>query len=65
VANRAALKAADIDRNTPDPPGGIIEHDASGEPTGIVKDNAMRLVEAKLPADPERPSCGCRSDYHS
>lgn len=51
VANRAALKAAGIDRNTPDPPGGIIEHDASGEPTGIVKDNAMRLVEVKLPAD--------------
>ena len=48
VANRAALKAAGIDRNTPDPPGGIIEHDASGEPTGIVKDNAMRLVEANL-----------------
>lgn len=53
VANRAALKAAGIDRNTPDPPGGIIEHDASGEPTGIVKDNAMRLVELKLPADPK------------
>jgi predicted amidohydrolase YtcJ len=52
VANHAALKAASIDRNTPDPPGGIIEHDANGEPTGIVKDNAMRLVEAKLPADP-------------
>jgi predicted amidohydrolase YtcJ len=53
VANRTALKAAGIDRNTPDPPGGIIEHDAGGEPTGIVKDNAMRLVEAKLPADPD------------
>ena len=53
VANRAALKAAGIDRYTPDPPGGIIEHDASGEPTGIVKDNAMRLVELKVPADPK------------
>jgi len=52
VANRAALKAAGIDRNTPDPPGGVIEHDAAGEPTGIVKDNAMRLLTAKLPADP-------------
>jgi predicted amidohydrolase YtcJ len=52
VANRTALKAAGIDRNTPDPPGEIIEHNAGGEPTGIVKDNAMRLVEAKLPADP-------------
>ncbi len=52
VANRAALKAAGIDRNTLAPDGGLIEHDASGEPTGIVKDNAMRLIDSKLPADP-------------
>lgn len=52
VANRAALKIAGIDRNTPDPHGGVIEHDANGEPTGIVKDNAMRLVDSQLPADP-------------
>jgi predicted amidohydrolase YtcJ len=52
VANSAALKAAGIDRNTPDPPGGVIEHDAGGEPTGIVKDGAMHLLTAKLPADP-------------
>jgi len=52
VANSAALKAAGIDRNTPAPPGGVIEHDAQGEPTGIVKDNAMGLVESKLPAYP-------------
>ncbi len=52
AANRAALRAAGIDRNTPDSPGGVIEHDASGEPTGIVKDNAMRLVASKLPGDP-------------
>jgi predicted amidohydrolase YtcJ len=53
VANTAALKAAGIDRNTPDPPGGIIERDASGEPTGIVKDGAMRLIEKKFPPDPD------------
>jgi len=52
VANRAALKAAGIDRNTPTPAGGVIERDAGGEPTGIVKDNAMRLLDSKLPADP-------------
>jgi predicted amidohydrolase YtcJ len=52
VANRAALRVAGIDRNTPDPPGGVIEHDANGEPTGVVKDNAMRLLDAKLPPDP-------------
>jgi predicted amidohydrolase YtcJ len=52
VANRAALKIAGIDRNTHDPDGGVIERDANGEPTGIVKDNAMRLVNSKLPPDP-------------
>jgi len=30
VANRAALKAAGIDRSTPTPAGGVIERDASG-----------------------------------
>jgi predicted amidohydrolase YtcJ len=52
AANSAALKIVGIDRNTPDPPGGAIEHDASGEPTGIVKDTAMRIVESKQPPDP-------------
>src|SRR3546814_9102232 len=33
-----------IDRNTPDVPGGVIERDAKGEPTGIVKDAAKDLV---------------------
>jgi predicted amidohydrolase YtcJ len=54
VASRAALKAAGIDSKTPDPPGGLIEHDAGGEPTGILKDNAMHLVEVKLPADTDQ-----------
>jgi predicted amidohydrolase YtcJ len=49
VANRAAMKAAGIDRSTLAPSGGVIEHDANGEPTGIFKDNAMGLIEAKIP----------------
>jgi predicted amidohydrolase YtcJ len=52
VANSAALKLAGVSRSTPDPSGGLIEHDASGEPTGILKDNAMELVARLLPADP-------------
>jgi predicted amidohydrolase YtcJ len=52
VANSAALKLAGITRDTPDPPGGIIEHDANGEPTGVVKDTAMRVVESHEPSDP-------------
>jgi len=43
VANTAALKLAGIAKDTPDPQGGVIEHDSSGEPSGIVKDNAMVL----------------------
>ena len=42
--NSLALKLAGIDRNTVSPPGGVIEKDASGEPTGIVKDAAKDLV---------------------
>jgi predicted amidohydrolase YtcJ len=34
VSNSAALKIAKIDRTTPDPKSGLIEHDAAGEPNG-------------------------------
>ena len=34
--NTAALKAAGIDEKTTDPPGGRIEKDGAGKPTGIV-----------------------------
>lgn len=44
LLNSLALKLAGIDRNTPDVPGGVIERDASGEPTGIIKDAAKDLV---------------------
>jgi predicted amidohydrolase YtcJ len=52
VVNSAALTLAGIMRDTPDPNGGVIEKDASGEPTGIVKDTAMLLVAKLLPPDP-------------
>ncbi|RSU62550.1 amidohydrolase [Sphingomonas koreensis] len=42
--NSLALRLAGIDRNTVSPPGGLIEKDANGEPTGIVKDAAKDLV---------------------
>ncbi|WP_294028050.1 amidohydrolase [Sphingopyxis sp.] len=44
LLNSLALKLAGIDRDTPDVPGGVIERDASGEPTGIIKDAAKDLV---------------------
>jgi predicted amidohydrolase YtcJ len=53
LANSQALRAAGIDRNTKDPFGGTIVRDASGEPTGILKDNAQDLLYKVLP-DPTR-----------
>lgn len=47
--NSAALRLVGIDRNTPDVPGGVIERDERGEPTGVLKDNATRRVAAAIP----------------
>ena len=51
LANSAALKLAGIDaQGPPDPKGGIIERDPeTGEPTGILKDDAMTLVTRHIP----------------
>ncbi len=49
-ANSAALRAAGIDRDTPDPVGGRVERDTQGEPSGILIDAAMALVTRHLPA---------------
>ncbi|SRR5579859_464886 len=49
LANALALKLAGIDRNTKDVPGGEIERDKDGNPTGILKDAATALVEKVMP----------------
>jgi predicted amidohydrolase YtcJ len=44
-ANSRALELAGITAETPDPPGGAIDHDpATGQPTGILKETAMDLM---------------------
>lgn len=57
LLNRAALRAVGYTRDTPNPPGGDIQRDASGEPTGmlIAQPNAMILYStlAKGPKLPE------------
>lgn len=53
LANSAALKRAGIDRNTPNPAGGEILKDSSGEPTGMIVDNAMALMERHMPPPTE------------
>ncbi|HKD79942.1 MAG TPA: amidohydrolase [Candidatus Angelobacter sp.] len=49
IANTAALKAAGITKDTPDPHGGKIDRDEKGEPTGILRETAMGAVFSKIP----------------
>jgi predicted amidohydrolase YtcJ len=50
AVNSVALKLAGIDATTPSPPGGVIEHDANGEPNGLLHETAMGLINrAMLP----------------
>lgn len=48
-ANSKALQLAGITKNSIDPPGGQILRDANGEPTGVLIDNAMLLLEKHIP----------------
>jgi len=52
LANTLALEAAGVTGGTPDPAGGSLVRDADGDPTGILKDEAMGLVTRVIP---ERP----------
>jgi hypothetical protein len=53
-ANSRALAIAGITKATPNPPGGIIERDASGEPTGILREGAATdLVRRHVPVASE------------
>jgi predicted amidohydrolase YtcJ len=49
VANSAALRAARITKDAPDPPGGKIDRDATGEPTGILREGAGDAVYGAIP----------------
>ncbi|HSK05846.1 MAG TPA: amidohydrolase [Kofleriaceae bacterium] len=48
--NSKALAAAGVTAATPDPQGGKIVRGAGGEPTGVLVDTAMGLVDAVVPA---------------
>lgn len=49
LANSRALALAKISRDTPDITGGTIVRTATGEPTGVLKDEAMNPVFAVIP----------------
>jgi len=47
--NTRALELAGVTRETPDPPGGRIERDQGGHPSGTLRESAQRLVSSHLP----------------
>jgi predicted amidohydrolase YtcJ len=60
--NSRALAAAEITRDTENPEGGIIERDAAGEPTGLLRESANDLIFRRLPPPtPAQNAAGLRS----
>ena len=57
LLNRAALRAVGYDKDSPDPPGGRIERDKAGNPTGLLlaKPNAL-ILYATLGMGPKLPA---------
>jgi hypothetical protein len=49
LVNTRALRLAGITAKTPEPLGGRIGHEASGEPSGILEDSAQDLVAYLIP----------------
>ncbi|WP_067456248.1 amidohydrolase [Actinomadura macra] len=47
--NSVVLRKAGITRNTVPPPGGVIDKDANGEPTGVLRETAQSLVSGIVP----------------
>lgn len=49
AVNSVALRLAGITRDTVPPAGGVIEKDANGEPTGVLRETAAALVRDLVP----------------
>jgi predicted amidohydrolase YtcJ len=49
TANSVALKLAGVTRDTPNPDGGEIVRNGSGEPTGVLLESALSLVTRRIP----------------
>jgi predicted amidohydrolase YtcJ len=56
LLNAAALRAAGIDRNTPDPPGGVIHRDRQGNPSGmLIAEPSALILYSTLAKGPHLP----------
>ena len=44
MANSLAMKLSGVTKDTKDPPGGTIDRDADGNPTGVMKERATGLI---------------------
>ena len=53
VASSLALTAANINANTPDPEGGVIERGTTGEPSGIIRERHSLVLDLVPPATEE------------
>ncbi len=54
-ANAKAMELAGITATTRNPAGGEIVHDAEGNPTGLLRETAQRLVNAGTPSEQRSP----------
>lgn len=52
VVNTAALEAAGVTSETPDPVHGKFERDDRGQPTGVAFEHAMNRIKAEIPPIP-------------
>ena len=48
-ANSRALAIAGVTAATPDPAGGLIDRDAKGGPSGVLRETAASLIESRVP----------------
>lgn len=54
IVNSFTLKRAGIDKDTPDPEGGMIGHFENGEPNGILYESALKLISVYIPEITEK-----------
>lgn len=65
VANSLALQEAHISAETPDPPQGVIDRDATGQPTGVLRELAINLVRKVIPPPTDSEMVAAVSDGFS